>query len=106
MLATNQYDTANWFMHEIMTVHVCSYLYMSSHATGWLIDRDAQSRMLSIAAMSTLLYMYQTMWCILPRYIHATQHITPTQLIPKSQITLYLVIRHKIVIHALADALR
>ena len=46
-------------MHEVVTVHVCSYVYTYSHATGWLIDHDAQSHMSSIPAMSTLLYMYQ-----------------------------------------------
>ena len=37
MLATNQYNIANWFMNAGVTV----YIAIHRHATWWLIDYDA-----------------------------------------------------------------
>ena len=42
LLATNQYDIANWFMHARVTVYVCSYSYIVMLHAWWLIDHDAQ----------------------------------------------------------------
>ena len=48
LLATNQYDKANWFMHAGVTVYVAIY----RHVTWWLINHDACEA--SIAASNIL----------------------------------------------------
>ena len=40
MLATNQYNMANWFMHARVTVYVHSYSYIAMLHAWWLIDHD------------------------------------------------------------------
>ena len=39
MLAKNQCDIANWFMHARVSVH--TYVAIHHHTTWWLIDYDA-----------------------------------------------------------------
>ena len=45
MLAKNQYDIANWFMHA--RVSVCTYVAIHRHATWWLIDHVAHETSIS-----------------------------------------------------------